>query len=84
MKHVEQFIEINRSRKLCILLVVLIDTSYTSDAQTYERQFSVEFRRCTDPLIAKQEYSHYFIVNFISGRSQARKIIRCINYLGKE
>ena len=28
LKHVEQFIEINRSRKCCILLVVLRDTQY--------------------------------------------------------
>jgi len=36
LKHVEQFIKINRSRKRCILLVVL--QRYTCDARTYERQ----------------------------------------------
>jgi hypothetical protein len=36
LKHVEQFIEINRSGKRCILLVVL--WRYTCDARTYERQ----------------------------------------------
>jgi hypothetical protein len=36
LKHVEQFIEINRSRKHCILLVVL--SSYTCNARTYESQ----------------------------------------------
>jgi len=36
LKHVDQFIEINRSRKRCILLVVL--WRYTCDARTCERQ----------------------------------------------
>ena len=36
LKHAEQFIEINRSRKHCILLVVL--QRYTCDAWTYECQ----------------------------------------------
>jgi hypothetical protein len=36
LKHVEQIIEINRSRKRCILLVVLL--IYTCDARTYESQ----------------------------------------------
>jgi len=36
LKHVEQFIEINRSRKRCILLVVLY--RYSCEARTYERQ----------------------------------------------
>jgi len=38
LKHVEQFIKINRSIKCCILLVVL--WRYTCDALTYERQSS--------------------------------------------
>jgi hypothetical protein len=38
-KHVEQFIEINRSRKRCILLVVL--QRYTCDVRKYERQKKV-------------------------------------------
>jgi hypothetical protein len=36
LKHVGQFIEINRSRKRCILLVVT--QRYPCDARTYERQ----------------------------------------------
>jgi len=37
-ENVEQFVEINRSRKRCILLVVL--SRYTCDARTYKRQIS--------------------------------------------
>ena len=31
-----------------------------------------------------QQYSHSYIIHFTSGCSQARKVIRCINYLVKE
>ena len=41
LKHVEQFIEINRSRKRCILLVVLY--RYTRNARIYERQIKYVF-----------------------------------------
>jgi hypothetical protein len=39
LKHAEQFIEINRSRKRCILLAAL--QKYTCDKRTYERQIQI-------------------------------------------
>jgi hypothetical protein len=40
LKHVEQFIEINRSEKICIFWVVL--RKYICDTRTYERQITVK------------------------------------------
>jgi len=43
MKHVEQFIERNRPKKLCILLVVL---RYTCDARKYKHQIMLGSSSC--------------------------------------
>jgi len=55
MKHVEQFLDVNRSRKHCILLVALL--RYTCDARTYERKKIND--RCNIP----NEVSVYMVEN---------------------
>jgi hypothetical protein len=77
LKHVEQFIEINRSRKRCILLVVLQRCTY--DARTYERKIYVFVKilptqflqksisvRCATYTASRHEVQYYaLIVGFV-------------------
>jgi len=58
LKYVEQFIEINRSRKRCILLVVL--QRHTCDARTCERQIGTN----VTPLIFFSETIITFTITF--------------------